>query len=129
MSFSASLLTCRLQLFDPHLSYFSLEFLGLSALNSPPPSSDTATGQQLPLPLPPIRRGGGKVAPGKTWNSTAISAPTLLQPIFAPLAYLVQLVVDDKGAAGDTEEADEKTRQEDDAHQLATSIRSRAAFK
>ena len=55
--------------------------------------------------------------------------PPLLQPIFAPLAHLVQLVVDDKGAAGDAEEADEKTRQEDDAHQLATSISSRAAFK
>ena len=84
-----------------------------------------------PPPLPPPNKEGEKWPPGRTGNSTDISAPTPPQPIFDPfkLAHLIQLVVDDEGAAGDAQEADEEAGEEDDTHELTTGVGTAPAFK
>ena len=46
-----------------------------------------------------------------------------------PFAHLIQLVVDDEGAAGDAEKADEEAGEEDDAHELATGVGTAPTFK
>ena len=119
--------------------FLSPPFVSLPYLHSIPLPLHFPPAQTLvntsPPPLPPPNKEGEKWPPGRTWNSTDISAPTPPSspkpPIFDPfkLAHLIQLVVDDEGAASDAEEADEEAGEEDDAHELATGVGTAPTLK
>ena len=58
-----------------------------------------------------------------------LPSPSLTPLNLPPLAHLIQLVVDDEGAAGDAQEADEEAGEEDDTHELTTGVGTAPAFK